>query len=326
MSKTKDPKRLAFAICEFLKASIEDGTIKAEDAEGMDISIACIGEAFGFDFSDAAQTKALSIKPATLSGLFDVYVNAASKAADAKTPKDATADKAKAEEFKAQGNKLMADKKFKQAISKYSEAIALDASNAVYFANRAAAYSQDGDHANAVEDSRRAIEVDPDYSKAYSRMGHAHFCLGNFAEAVESYESGLRLDPGNAAMKQSLASAKARLAESGVEGASSSKKSAPANPFAGGMPGMGAGGMPDFASMMSDPNFMKMASSMMGNPQIAEMMKNPAIAEMAQNMMKDPSKLSEMMDPNMLAQLGAMGGAPGGSGASGEEKKKKKKK
>ncbi len=38
--------------------------------------------------------------------------------------------------------------------------------------NRAAAYSHDGDHANAVEDSKKAIEVDPDYSKSYSRMGY----------------------------------------------------------------------------------------------------------------------------------------------------------
>ena len=43
--------------------------------------------------------------------------------------------------------------------------------------------------------------------------------------------------------------------------------------------------MPDFASMMSDPNFMNMASSMMQNPMFSNMLNNPNIMEMATNMM-----------------------------------------
>ena len=86
-------------------------------------------------------------------------------------PEDTKENKAKAEALKAAGNKLVASKQYQEAIAKYDEAIALDPTNAVYYANRAAAYSQDGDHANAVEDAKKAIEVDPKYSKAYSRMG-----------------------------------------------------------------------------------------------------------------------------------------------------------
>ena len=37
--------------------------------------------------------------------------------------------------------------------------------------DRAAAYSQQGNHEQAIEDSKTAIELDPSYSKAYSRMG-----------------------------------------------------------------------------------------------------------------------------------------------------------
>jgi small glutamine-rich tetratricopeptide repeat-containing protein alpha len=99
---------------------------------------------------------------------------------------------------------------------------------------------------------------------------HAYFCLGNFSEAVDAYERGLQLEPGNQSMKQSLASAKQRLEEK--DSVSSSSRAAPAG--AGGLGGM------DFASMMSNPNFMNMASQMMSNPAIGQMLKNPAIAQM----------------------------------------------
>ena len=65
----------------------------------------------------------------------------------------------------------MSAKKHDAAIESYTKAIALDPTNAVYFSNRAAAYSSKGDHAAAVEDGKRAIEVDPSFAKAYSRLG-----------------------------------------------------------------------------------------------------------------------------------------------------------
>lgn len=66
----------------------------------------------------------------------------------------------------------MSSKKYDSAIDSYSSAITLDPSSAVYFSNRAAAYSSKGDHTSAVEDAKRAIEVDPSFVKAYSRLGY----------------------------------------------------------------------------------------------------------------------------------------------------------
>lgn len=69
------------------------------------------------------------------------------------------------------GNRKVSDQNYPEAIKLYSEAIKLNPNNAVYYANRAAAYSKQGDHEKAVEDSLKSAEVDPNYSKAYSRAG-----------------------------------------------------------------------------------------------------------------------------------------------------------
>ena len=80
-------------------------------------------------------------------------------------------DKADAEKLKQAGNAQMSSKAYDLAIESYTKAIALDASNPVYYSNRAAAYASKGDHSSAVCDSEKAIEVDPSFVKAYSRLG-----------------------------------------------------------------------------------------------------------------------------------------------------------
>jgi len=88
-------------------------------------------------------------------------------------PEVTTEAKAKADALKQTGNSQMSKKDYAAAISAYTEAIALDPTNAVYYSNRAAAYSSSGDHQKAVEDAEKAIEVDPKFVKAYSRLGYA---------------------------------------------------------------------------------------------------------------------------------------------------------
>ena len=65
----------------------------------------------------------------------------------------------------------MSNRNFDAAIAKYTEAIAKNSENPVYYSNRAAAYSQAGDHLKAIDDGEKAKAIDENYGKAYSRLG-----------------------------------------------------------------------------------------------------------------------------------------------------------
>ncbi|ORX90051.1 hypothetical protein K493DRAFT_231659 [Basidiobolus meristosporus CBS 931.73] len=67
-------KRLVFSILEFLQQSVNDGTIKADDVEGIEVAMQCIGEAFGVDAQDETQRAMYTTKPATLTSIFDVFI------------------------------------------------------------------------------------------------------------------------------------------------------------------------------------------------------------------------------------------------------------
>lgn len=73
-------QKLVLSILDFLSQSITDGTVKSDDHEGLEVAIQCIGEAFGVDPNDAQQRERLSIAPASLPAIFDVYLRTKEKA------------------------------------------------------------------------------------------------------------------------------------------------------------------------------------------------------------------------------------------------------
>lgn len=110
---------------------------------------------------------------------------------------------AQAEGFKAEGNRLLADKKLVEAVEMYTRAIELDPDNAVYFSNRSAAYLAMGDaRGKALKDAEKCIELRPDWWKGYSRKGAAEHALLRFDAARATYNEGLKLDPDNASLLQ----------------------------------------------------------------------------------------------------------------------------
>ncbi|CAG8443331.1 12337_t:CDS:10 [Acaulospora morrowiae] len=320
-------KRLAFSILQFLQQSIKDGTIIEEDKkEGIDVagtnfvvccrrdrvfedltkecisSVQCISEAFDVNLEDPEQKELYSTRAPLLS-IFEVAVKAQERVSK---PQQSSArsvpqsvvetkielseeQKQKAEELKGAGNRKVAEKDYKAAIQLYDEAISINGNNAVYYANRAAAYSQLGQHDKAIEDATKSSQIDPSYSKSYSRLGHAYFSIGKYNEAVEAYEKGLSLDPNNSTMKSALDAAKQRINETSVDNLSD-------RGTRGGAPG---------TSLMNNPALMSMANQMMQSGALSDIMNNPNIAEMAQNMMRggNPPNVDELMNNPELVNL-----------------------
>lgn len=210
----------------------------------------------------------------------------------------------KAEALKVEGNQKLTTRQYADAIALYSDAILLNPRNAIYYSNRAAAYSHLGEHERAITDCNAAIKLDPKYSKAYSRLGLAYFSLGKYREAVEfGYRKALELEPNNVTAKESLDSAEAKIAEM-------EQQEQAARATAGANPAAAAGGLPPnpFGAAFN-PEMMRQAMNMFGGAAggapgaapgaapgglpdmggIASLLNNPQFAQMAQNLMTNPA-------------------------------------
>jgi small glutamine-rich tetratricopeptide repeat-containing protein alpha len=103
------------------------------------MTVQCIGEAFGIDPSNTTQKDRLSIKPATLQSIFDVYLKTSAQASQAKLDESTHASrsepsgeaKAEAERHKQAGNQYMSSKSYDRAVESYTQAIELDGTSPV---------------------------------------------------------------------------------------------------------------------------------------------------------------------------------------------------
>ncbi|KAM5230656.1 small glutamine-rich tetratricopeptide repeat-containing protein alpha isoform 2-T13 [Hipposideros larvatus] len=205
-------KRLAYAIIHFLHDQLRHGGLSSDTQESLEVAIQCLETAFGVTVEDSD----LAL-PQTLPEIFE----AAATAADKEMPQNLSPERtppseedlAEAERLKTEGNEKMKVENFEAAVHFYGKAIELNPANAVYFCNRAAAYSKLGNYAGAVQDCERAICIDPSYSKAYGRMGLALSSLNKHTEAVAYYKKALELDPDNETYKSNLKIAEVKLRE-----------------------------------------------------------------------------------------------------------------
>ncbi|KAK1157154.1 small glutamine-rich tetratricopeptide repeat-containing protein alpha-like [Acipenser oxyrinchus oxyrinchus] len=244
-----DTQRLAYSIIQFLHDQLNSGGLSSDAQESLEVAVQCLETAFGVSIDDSSlavsQTLPELFAAATLKETPRVTINAVP---DSPTEEEA----AEAERLKTEGNEQMKVENFGRAVEFYAKAIELNPRNAVYFCNRAAAYSKLGNYAGAVQDCERAISIDPNYSKAFGRMGLALASLNKHTEAVNYYKKALELDPDNDTYKSNLKIAEQKM------------KELPS-------PTGGLGGV-DLAGLLSNPGFMNMASSLMTNPQVQQLM------------------------------------------------------
>ncbi|CAD1809138.1 TPR repeat family protein [Candida parapsilosis] len=352
---------VALSIIGFLKQSVADKTIAEDFVESMDVAIDCIADAFDVNKDDDKSVIESKFHGKSLSELIKASIASSPSTSGSKTDDDAKPSsivvddntKEKADKLKLEGNRLMGAKDYEAAIAKYTEAIGLDPTNVVYLSNRAAAYSSAQKHAQAVEDAEKAIKLNPDFSRAYSRLGLAQYALGNAKESMEAYKKGLEIegDKPSDGMKKGYETAKKRVEQdlensisssdkSGGNVGESSSRSAPgggAGSGTGSGAGAGAGGMPDFSSLfggesggpsglfanlMSNPQLMQAAQSMMSNPgAMQEMFNNPAVRQMAESLgLGGPNgpDLSDMMNhPALNGFRGGRGNSDNNEGGEG---------
>ncbi|KAF5101538.1 hypothetical protein D0Z00_000813 [Geotrichum galactomycetum] len=332
MSLDQNKKDLALGIVDFLTTAVTDGTISADDKDSVDVAIECLTEVFQISLDDKQKVYGNQ----DLLSIFGAFKKLQARKADAAPASQAEAtvsdeDKAKAEQLKLEGNRAIAQRDYPLAIEKYTQALALNPDNAIYLSNRAAAYSNNRQHENAVADAKKALELDPSYTKAYSRLGLAHYALGDAQASMDAYKKGLESegDSPSDAMKRGYETAKKRVEEqldAGNEDKSaavepttrSADAGASAGAGAGGFPGFpglggGAGGFPDLSALMNNPQIAQMAQNLMSNPSaLSSLMNNPQIADMAKSMQNgNTPNFSEMMNNPALQDMAKnfMGGA-----------------
>lgn len=241
-------KGLVAAIVQFLTQQLKDGDITADSRESLEVAIQCLESAYNIQASDT---------PTNFS-LYEVYKSAVENARP-QVPEATPEAKAEAERLKNEGNALMKAEKHHEALANYTKAIQLDGRNAVYYCNRAAAYSKIGNHQQAIKDCHTALSIDPFYSKAYGRLGLAYSSLDRHKEAKESYQKALDMEPDNESYKNNVQVAEEKLAQQGMSNM-----------------GLGGGVFPgmDFSSLLSNPVLMNIVRQMLSDQALQNMVGN----------------------------------------------------
>lgn len=104
----------------------------------------------------------------------------------------------------SEGNAFFKTGDYKNAITKYGEAIAIDPNNHTYWSNRSASYAGLEMWEQARDDAKQCITVDKSFVKGYFRMATAQKNLGELEGARDTLNRGLAVEPRNADLKKNL--------------------------------------------------------------------------------------------------------------------------
>lgn len=109
---------------------------------------------------------------------------------------------AQAEAIKAEGNAFFKDKKYKEAIAKYKEAVAVDATVPSYWSNMAACHEKLREFDEMADAGRNCILADKNFVKGYYRLATAQKAMNDLPNCIKTLESGLAIQSSNPDLKR----------------------------------------------------------------------------------------------------------------------------
>ncbi|MDH4208722.1 MAG: tetratricopeptide repeat protein, partial [Anaerolineae bacterium] len=104
----------------------------------------------------------------------------------------------------AQGDELVLESKFEDAIGAYEQATQADPTNALAYARWARALYLNDQSDKAVVKAQVASELDPTSAEAFTQLAHSYEWNGQFDRALEAARKAVELDPNHADARASL--------------------------------------------------------------------------------------------------------------------------
>jgi tetratricopeptide (TPR) repeat protein len=128
------------------------------------------------------------------------------------------ADRMKAGELKERGNAAFAAGKHEEAAELFSQCIAMDPSNEIYWSNRAASYINLKRYSDAERDGRKVVALKPTWVKGWARLGAALLLQEDGGEAREALQKAVALEPNDTTLQTQLSKAMALEAKQVASG------------------------------------------------------------------------------------------------------------
>lgn len=167
MSTSTETKYFVRAFLRFLQKQIDECNFSADVVESLEVAGQCLETAYDLPLlnreGNEGSSSGSNDHPLNHIDLYELFLSTCCEVSPDR--------KSEAENIKNKGNGLMKDEKYHEALDAYNRAISLDATNPVFYCNRAAAFSRLGEFQKAADDCRMALRYDSTYSKAYGRLG-----------------------------------------------------------------------------------------------------------------------------------------------------------
>jgi len=324
-----DTRKVVFSVLSFLDEEYNKATTTPDSKESLEVAMQCLETAFGVSLRDSTYKTSVSLRnlvlnspssaapPAAASNRatsttfgLDSLLGAAAAVNEVdlgqtyvSPPETTDAEKKIAEENKNKGNEEMKNGKYHEALSLYNRAIELDGSKAVYFCNRAAAFTKLEKYVEALRDCQIACQLQPTYARAFGRMGVIYSQMGSHREAIQCYRKAVLLEPNNESYTNNL-----KLALEMVGGGDTAN----AVPSEG---AAGAGG-PNLNNVFNNPLLINMASQMLQDPGMQQMVRSfmtgihngPEGTQSLENILQMGQAVAQQIqaaNPNLAEQLGS---------------------